>query len=227
MAALGGDRWGRDCPQDLSRPFALLMGQSRPRNRICLHRRKSWGFPAGGVSVALVCRAFLMMGLGAEPARAQTFRGTILGTVTDSSGAAVANAKVTVRNVDTGVDRSPTPTPTGVHRPRIADWKIQGDDTSGWVSDIGDEGRGGRRGGHSARGRCAEAWRSEIKLGCGRRITASGDHYRHARRHADSARHQGSARQRARLHEIDLFDSGHRRVAGPDFGFSGIIRRSR
>src|SRR5437870_5067329 len=37
---------------------------------------------------------------------AQTFRGTILGTVTDPSGALVSGAKVTVRNVNTGLERS-------------------------------------------------------------------------------------------------------------------------
>src|SRR5262252_1798003 len=37
---------------------------------------------------------------------AQTFRGTILGTVTDPSGAVVAGAKVTVRNTDTGLERA-------------------------------------------------------------------------------------------------------------------------
>ena len=37
---------------------------------------------------------------------AQTFRGTILGTVTDPQGAVVAGAKVTVHNVDTGLDRT-------------------------------------------------------------------------------------------------------------------------
>ena len=37
---------------------------------------------------------------------AQTFRGTILGTVTDTSGAVVAGAKVTVRNVNTGLERT-------------------------------------------------------------------------------------------------------------------------
>src|SRR5213594_2145784 len=37
---------------------------------------------------------------------AQTFRGTILGTVTDPSGAVVAGAKVTVHNVDTGLERT-------------------------------------------------------------------------------------------------------------------------
>src|SRR2546428_9623803 len=37
---------------------------------------------------------------------AQTFRGTVLGTVTDPQGAVVAGAKVTVRNVNTGLERT-------------------------------------------------------------------------------------------------------------------------
>ena len=36
----------------------------------------------------------------------QTFRGTILGTVTDASGAVVSGAKVSVRNVGTGLERT-------------------------------------------------------------------------------------------------------------------------
>jgi hypothetical protein len=36
----------------------------------------------------------------------QTFRGTILGTVTDASGAVVSGAKVTVRNLGTGLERT-------------------------------------------------------------------------------------------------------------------------
>ena len=37
---------------------------------------------------------------------AQTFRGTILGTVSDPSGAVVAGARVTVKNTGTGLERT-------------------------------------------------------------------------------------------------------------------------
>src|SRR6201981_2940501 len=59
-----------------------------------------------GIRALFVCAAFILTAVAATPASAQTFRGTILGTVTDTSGAAVLNAKVTAHNVDTGVDRS-------------------------------------------------------------------------------------------------------------------------
>ena len=44
--------------------------------------------------------------LAAVSLAAQTFRGTILGTVTDPQGAVVAGAKVTVKNVGTGLERT-------------------------------------------------------------------------------------------------------------------------
>ncbi|HEY4978229.1 MAG TPA: carboxypeptidase regulatory-like domain-containing protein, partial [Candidatus Acidoferrum sp.] len=44
---------------------------------------------------------------------AQTFRGTILGTVTDTSGAAVPGALVTIKNLDTGLVRTVTTTDDG------------------------------------------------------------------------------------------------------------------
>ena len=65
-----------------------------------------------GVVVAIVC-AILMMMLAAAPGWAQTFRGSIQGTVTDSSGAALVGATVTVHNVDTGVDRITNTTTDG------------------------------------------------------------------------------------------------------------------
>src|ERR1700722_19706547 len=44
--------------------------------------------------------------LAAVSVSAQTFRGTILGTVTDPSGAVLPGAKVTVKNVGTGLERT-------------------------------------------------------------------------------------------------------------------------
>jgi hypothetical protein len=44
---------------------------------------------------------------------AQTFRGTILGTVSDPQGAVVSAAKVTVHNVNTGLERSTTTSADG------------------------------------------------------------------------------------------------------------------
>src|SRR5271166_5700191 len=44
--------------------------------------------------------------LAAVSLSAQTFRGTILGTVTDAQGAVVAGATVTVKNVGTGLERT-------------------------------------------------------------------------------------------------------------------------
>ena len=57
-----------------------------------------------GVVVAIACAILLLM-LAAAPGWAQTFRGTIQGMVTDTSGAAVAGATVTIHNVNTGIDR--------------------------------------------------------------------------------------------------------------------------
>src|SRR5271156_5993277 len=65
-----------------------------------------------GVVVAIAC-AILVMMLAAAPGWAQTFRGTIQGTVTDSSGAALVGATGTVHNIDTGVDRITNTTTDG------------------------------------------------------------------------------------------------------------------
>jgi hypothetical protein len=55
---------------------------------------------------AAACLLAFVAILSGAAANAQTFRGTILGTVTDSSGAAVPGATVTIKNVDTGLTRT-------------------------------------------------------------------------------------------------------------------------
>ena len=54
----------------------------------------------------LLSRFVLFLLLCTTPLLAQTFRGTILGTVSDPQGAVVPGAKVTVHNIDTGLERT-------------------------------------------------------------------------------------------------------------------------
>src|SRR3984885_12309811 len=61
---------------------------------------------------AIVIGALL---LGGAATRAQSFRGIILGTVTDSTGAAVSGANVTVKNLDTGLTRVVTTSADGTY----------------------------------------------------------------------------------------------------------------
>lgn len=58
-----------------------------------------------GVLITLACAVLALIALGVMPTSAQTFRGSIMGTVTDSTGAAIVNAKVSIKNADTGVER--------------------------------------------------------------------------------------------------------------------------
>src|SRR5262245_49646653 len=51
--------------------------------------------------------------LSGGSAAAQTFRGTILGTVSDPTGAAIAGAAVAVKNANTGLSRTVTTSEDG------------------------------------------------------------------------------------------------------------------
>ena len=62
---------------------------------------------------AWVCIFTALTLLTAVHTPGQTFRGTILGVVTDSSSAAVPGATVTIKNVDTGLTRTMTTTDDG------------------------------------------------------------------------------------------------------------------
>ncbi len=62
------------------------------------------------VFVGVLGVLLLLLAVGAG---AQTFRGTILGNVTDSSGAAIVGATVTIKNTDTGLVRTVTTSEDG------------------------------------------------------------------------------------------------------------------
>ena len=99
----------------------------------------------------LFCAASALIALCVSSASAQTFRGTILGTVTDTSGAAILNAKVTARNVDTGVERTTETNgdgsylipelPIGNYKVTIAQSGFQSAVTNGVVVDVASERR--------------------------------------------------------------------------------------
>jgi len=99
----------------------------------------------------LFCAAPALIALCVSSASAQTFRGTILGTVTDTSGAAILNAKVTARNVDTGVERTTETNgdgsylipelPIGNYKVTIAQSGFQSAVTNGVVVDVASERR--------------------------------------------------------------------------------------
>jgi hypothetical protein len=89
----------------------------------------------------LTAGALLLILASARSSHAQTFRGSVLGSVTDSSGAAIVGATVTVHNVDTGVDRVTATTgdggyllpelPIGTYdvtveskKPRLPEWQF-------------------------------------------------------------------------------------------------------
>ena len=89
--------------------------------------------------------------LAANVLVAQTFRGTVLGTVTDASGAVVAGARVTVRNVDTGLERSTQTSadgsysvpelPIGTYSVTVSQTGFQTAVTNGVVVDVAGERR--------------------------------------------------------------------------------------
>lgn len=71
---------------------------------------KTRKFRSCGWVYAAIAAVLLACGVGAK---GQTFRGTILGTVTDSSGAAVPGASVTIKNTGTGLTRVVTTSDDG------------------------------------------------------------------------------------------------------------------
>jgi len=62
----------------------------------------------------LICLTAITLFCGGA-ATAQTFRGTILGTVTDSTGASIAGAAVAVKNVNTGLSRTVSSSDDGTY----------------------------------------------------------------------------------------------------------------
>jgi hypothetical protein len=83
----------------------------KPREEKPMTNPRRWHFAL----VQLFFAGFIIS-LAVTTGKAQTFRGTILGTVTDVTGAVVPGAAVTVRNVDTGLLRTTESQADGSYR---------------------------------------------------------------------------------------------------------------
>jgi len=182
--------------------------------------RRCWYLGRALVFIAL-------MVLADTPGVAQTFRGTILGTVTDATGGAVPGAMVTVHNVDTGLLRK-TETqgdgsyrvpelPIGTYDVTVEKPGFQTSITSGVKVDVAAERR------VDAALKPGEVTETDNSFWRG--ASADRNNERHAWRHADARERQRFANQWARLYEADLFESRRGGLAGPNYGFAGIVRR--
>jgi hypothetical protein len=78
----------------------------RARGDNCFHRSRTFLSQKSKGEFMRVRIVLAFVVLAATSLMAQTFRGTILGTVTDPSGAVVAGARVTAKNVNTGLERT-------------------------------------------------------------------------------------------------------------------------
>ncbi len=157
---------------------------------------------------------------------AQTFRGTILGTVTDPSGAVVSGAKVTVRNTSTGLERTAQTSadgsysipelPIGTYSVTVSQAGFQTSVTTNVTVDVATERR------------------VDFTLKTGEvstRVEVSGEFLPQVE--TTSAVLGGTltaetitkfAREWPRLHQVDLPESGRCRLSRSDLGLAGLLR---
>jgi len=93
-----------------------------------------------------ICQVVVVVVVAAASLMAQTFRGTVLGTVADASGAVIAGATVTVHNVNTGLERTTQTSgdgsysvpelPLGTYTVTVSQSGFQSSVTSGVVVDV-------------------------------------------------------------------------------------------
>lgn len=66
-------------------------------------------------SIKLLGLLVLLLGMSVQVLNGQTVSGTLRGTITDSNGAFVPNATVTVRNKETGLERKIVSSESGLY----------------------------------------------------------------------------------------------------------------
>src|SRR6266480_5573020 len=138
------------CETDKScSPEAMLGDRNRGDN--CFHRSRTFLSQKSKGEFMRVRMVIAFVVLAATSLIAQTFRGTILGTVTDPSGAVVAGAKVTAKNVNTGLERTTQTSadgsysipelPIGTYTVTISQTGFRTSSTTGVIVDVATERR--------------------------------------------------------------------------------------
>src|SRR5438046_9937807 len=102
-------------------PEAMLGDRKRGDN--CFHRSRTVLSQKSKGEFMRVRMVLAFVVLAAVSLMAQTFRGTIQGTVTDPSGAVVTGAKVTAKNVNTVLERTTQTSTDG--RSRIPELRMR------------------------------------------------------------------------------------------------------
>ena len=177
-------------------------------------------------SKGCVVLLLVLLVVAATSVSAQTFRGTILGTVSDTSGAVVSGATVKVRNTATGLERTTQTSaegnysiaelPIGTYTVTITQSGFQTAVTSNVLVDVATERRVD----------------VALKLGqvsdtvevSGEAIATGRHHQRRTGRHADRADHRQHSCQRTRLHQAHLPEPGRIGIARPDHRLAGFFR---
>src|SRR5579863_2117146 len=93
--ALGGAGEIKQLDETWKSSFGVFLGTKEKQMNRFIRSLSVW-----------VCLLTALFVLNCYSVNAQTFRGTILGSVSDSSGAAVPGASVTIKNLDTGLVRT-------------------------------------------------------------------------------------------------------------------------
>jgi len=88
-----------------------MSNQISPEEAI-MHRRNTSHQTLAILTLKVGVAALLLL---TTPAWAQSFRGSIRGTVTDPSGGVIAGAKVAAKNINTGLQREATTGPDGAY----------------------------------------------------------------------------------------------------------------
>src|SRR5215469_15018270 len=95
----------KTCPREVDNLDALLRTEAQdPRRTLC----------ARAVIFATALSMTLALHISV-PAHAQTATGSIIGTVTDSTGAVVAGGVVSIKSLSTGLIQTRTTTPSGTY----------------------------------------------------------------------------------------------------------------